>query len=37
MHVSMHDGNVINLKIYAFRKIKPLIEYDGVQNLWYAQ
>ena len=37
MHVAMHDGNVINLKIYASRKKKPLIEYHGVQSLWYAQ
>ena len=37
MHVAMRDGNVINLKIYASRKNKPLIEYHGVQNLWYAQ
>ena len=31
------DGHVINLKIYASRKNKPLIEYYGVQNLLYAQ
>ena len=37
MHVAMRDGNVINLKIYASRKNKPLIEYHGVQNWWYAQ
>ena len=37
MHVAMRDGNVLNLKIYASRKNKVLIEYHDVQNLWYAQ
>ena len=36
MRIAMRDGNVINLKIYASRKNKPLIENHGVQNLLYA-
>ena len=35
MHIAIRDGNVINLNIYSSRKNKALIEYQGVQNLWY--
>ena len=37
MHVATRYVKVINLKIYASRKNKSLIEYHGVQNLWYAR